>query len=96
MRWRRGPASLVGAAHRLGRLKTPAFMFQEGDDKLVERAFRDIAHASCGAYARFEPGSAKRLGELLRAVAAFAAGGRQALTGRTDEASKLLLGQMKE
>jgi hypothetical protein len=86
--------ALVGAAHRLGRMKTPAFMFQEGDDKPVERVFRDIAHATGGAYGRFEAGAGKRLSELLRAVAAFAAGGVKALEGRKDEASKLLLGQM--
>jgi hypothetical protein len=32
---------------------------------------------------------------LLRAAAAFAIGGAQALEGRKDEASTLLLGQMK-
>jgi hypothetical protein len=88
--------TLIGQAGAMGRAKTPAFMFQEGDDKLAERVFRDIAHATGGAYERFEPGAGKRLGELLRAVAAFAAGGTKALEGRKDEASKLLLEQMRK
>jgi hypothetical protein len=86
------PDMLIGAAHKL---KTPAFMFQEGDDALVKRTFEDLARASCGAYARFDAGASQRLGELLRAVAAFAAGGVKALEGRKDEGSRLLLGQMK-
>ena len=40
-----------------------------------------------GAYVRFDPGSAKLLGELLRAVAAFAVGGLTALADQhTDSA----------
>jgi hypothetical protein len=83
---------LVGKASKLS---APAFMFQEGDDPLVEHAFRDIARASGGVHARFNSGSAKQLGELLKAVAAYAAGGVTALKGRKDEASRLLIAQMK-
>jgi hypothetical protein len=90
------PDKLVGQAGALGRVKVPAFMFQEGDDRLARRTFEDIARATGGASGRFEPGAGKRLSELLKAVAAFAAGGRQALEGRKDEASRLLLGQMKQ
>jgi hypothetical protein len=86
------PNELVGKARTL---KTPCFMFQEGDDELAKRTFEDIARSTGGAYGRFEPSAGKRLGELLRAVAAFAAGGIRALEGRTDEASRLLLGQVK-
>jgi hypothetical protein len=82
---------LVGKA---GRLKTPAFMFQEGDDALVRRVFGDVARASCGAYARFEPGAAGKLRDLLKAVAAFASGGIKALEARKDRESVLLLEQM--
>ena len=57
----------------------PAFVFQEGHDPIAEQAFREIARLSQGAYSRFDPGSAQQLAELLRAVAAYAAGGMKAL-----------------
>jgi hypothetical protein len=86
---------LVGKAGALRQLKVPAFMFQEGQDPLAERVFRDIARATGGAYARFDAGAGKRLGELLKAAAIYAAGGTQALEGRKDDASRLLIAQMK-
>jgi hypothetical protein len=86
---------LVTRARELGRLKTPAFMFQEGDDSKVRSTFRDIAASTGGAYGRFDAGGVKQLGELLKAVAAFAVGGVQALEGRKDPESALLLEQMK-
>ena len=46
---------LCAAAGELGLLGVPAFMFQEGDDAVAERAFREIARLSRGAYCRFEP-----------------------------------------
>ena len=70
---------LCQAAGELGLLGVPVFMFQEGDDAVAERAYREIARLSRGAYCRFDAGSAQQLGELLRAVAAFAAGGMKAL-----------------
>ena len=47
---------------------------QEGYDPVCEQAFREIAHLTHGAYCRFTPG-APHVGELLRAAAAYAAGG---------------------
>ena len=47
---------LCAAAGELGLLGVPAFMFQEGDDAITERAFREIARLSRGAYCRFSPG----------------------------------------
>ena len=79
----------------LGRLRTPVFAFQEGKEPGTEKAFRKLAEWTGGAYGRFDAGAAHELGELLRAAAAFAIGGAQALEGRKDEASTLLLGQMK-
>ena len=70
---------LCAAAGELGLLGVPAFMFQEGDDPVAEQAFREIARLSRGAYCRFDTGAAHELGELLRAVAAYAAGGMKAL-----------------
>jgi hypothetical protein len=89
------PDTLAHEAGELGRLGVPAFMFQEGRDQQVEHTFREIARLTHGAYCRFDPGAARQLGELLRAVAVFAAGGLTALAGRKDAGAVKLLGQMK-
>lgn len=85
---------LCQAAGELGLLGVPVFMFQEGNDAIAENAYREIARLSRGAYCRFDVGSAHQLGELLRAVAAYAAGGIKALTqlskNRSSGAQKLL------
>ena len=71
--------ALCATAGELGLRSIPAFMFQEGYDPVCERAFREIARLTRGAYCRFAPGAAHELAELLRAVAAYAAGGMKAL-----------------
>jgi len=71
---------LCATAGELGLIGVSAFMFQEGDDAVTERAFREIARLSRGAYCRFTPGAAHELAELLRAAAAYAAGGLKALS----------------
>ena len=84
-------------AGELGLLKVPVFMFQEGHDETVEQAFREIARLTGGAWCKFDPGAAAQLRELLRAAAAYAAGGREALkrlSARESGAAKLL-GQLK-
>jgi hypothetical protein len=85
---------LCKAAGELGLLGVPLFMFQEGADPVAENAYREIARLSRGAYCRFDIGAAHELGELLRAVAAYAAGGKKALADlsarRAGGASKLL------
>jgi hypothetical protein len=86
---------LIPEARELGRLGTPAFMFQEGDDHEVERVFREIARVTRGAYCRFDPGAARQLGELLKAVAVFVTGGMEALAARKDAGAVKLLGQLK-
>lgn len=70
---------LYDRAGQLGLLGVPAFVFHEGRDALAARAFRQIAKLSAGAYCHFDATSAQQLRDLLRAVAAYAAGGRQAL-----------------
>jgi hypothetical protein len=70
---------LCAGAGELGLRNVPAFMFQEGYDPVCEQAFREIARLTRGAYCRFAPGAADELGELLRAAAAYAAGGMKAL-----------------
>jgi hypothetical protein len=89
------PDVLAHEAGKLGRVGVPAFMFQQGRDPVVERTFREIARLTKGAYCPFDAGSARQLGELLRAVAVFAAGGMTALAARKDVGSVRLLTQMK-
>jgi hypothetical protein len=85
---------LTATATELGDLKTPVFMFQEGDTPGVARAYKLIAMASGGAYFKFNEGSAAQLSDLLRAVAVFAVGGIKALEGQ-GETARLLLEQLK-
>jgi hypothetical protein len=85
------------AAGELGLRGVPVFMFQEGHDMVAEQAYREIARLSRGAYCRFDVGAAHQLGELLRAVAAYAAGGRKALaelSSRHAGAAQKLLAQL--
>jgi hypothetical protein len=89
---------LCAAAGELGLLGVPVFMFQEGEDSVAEHAYREIARLSRGAYCRFDTGAAHELGELLRAVAAYAAGGIKALTdlsARRAGGARRLLAQLK-
>jgi hypothetical protein len=88
---------LCAKAGELGLLKVPVFMFQEGHDGVAEQAFREISRLTGGAWCRFDPGAAAQLRELLRAAAAYAAGGRQALLrlAKTAGGAAKLLGQMK-
>jgi hypothetical protein len=87
--------ALAGKAGELGLLGTRAFVFQEGRDAAVERGFREIARLTGGAYARFDANAAGQLRELLRAVAAFAAGGVKALANRSGSGNRLLLEQLR-
>src|SRR5262245_57866209 len=89
---------LCHAAGELGLLGVPAFMFQEGGDPITERAFREIARLTRGAYCRFDPGAAHQLAELLRAAAAYAAGGMRALadlSARREAGAIKLIEQMR-
>lgn len=88
---------LCARAGELGLLKVPVFMFQEGHDSAAEQTFREIARLTGGAWCRFDPGAAAQLRELLRAAAAYAAGGREALVrlSKTASGATQLLGQMK-
>jgi len=88
---------LCAKAGELGMLKVPVFVFQEGDDKVAEQAFREIARLTHGAWCRFDPGAAAQLRDLLRAVAAYAAGGREALLrlSKSVSGAAKLISQMK-
>jgi hypothetical protein len=72
-------------AGELGLIRVPVFVFQEGREPRAERAFREIARLSRGAYCPFDAGSARELRELLAAVAVYATGGRKALQNFSDE-----------
>ncbi len=88
---------LCAKAGELGLLKVPVFMFQEGHDPTAEQAFREIARLTGGAWCKFDPGAAAQLRELLRAAAAYATGGREALKrlSANESGAAKLLGQMK-
>jgi hypothetical protein len=85
------PDRLAGLASELGMLGVRAFMFHEGKDKTAEWVFRDIARLTGGAFAAFNSTAPETLAELLSAVAAYAAGGLEALEHHASkEAMKLL------
>jgi len=89
---------LCARAGELGVRNVPAFMFQEGYDPVCEQAFREIARLTRGAYCRFAPGAGHELGELLRAAAAYAAGGIKALAdlqARQSRGARKLIEQLK-
>jgi hypothetical protein len=70
----------VGAlAGQLGLLGVPAFLFQEGDNQAATRAFAQFARLTNGRHCRFDASSPEELRRLLGAVAAYAAGGAQAM-----------------
>jgi hypothetical protein len=88
---------LVSRAGELALLGTKAFLFQEGTDAAATAAFREVARVTGGAHVHLDSASASTLGRLLRAVAAYAAGGMTALEdfGRGDAAGRALLTQMR-
>jgi hypothetical protein len=70
----------VGAlAGQLGLLGVPAFLFQEGDNPAASRAFAQFARLTNGRHCRFDASSPDELRRLLGAVAAYAAGGAEAM-----------------
>ena len=88
---------LAGAAGEMGLRGVKAFMFQEGADAGVARAYKEIARLSGGAYAGFDAAAPGRLRDLLKAAAAYASGGRLALEERArggEAAARLLLSQL--
>jgi hypothetical protein len=91
--------ALAQQAGELGLLGVPVFIFKEGGEDAAARAFRHIAALSGGAFCPFDAGSAEQLRQLLGAVAAYAAGGRAALTDygkRAGGAAMLLAGAVAD
>lgn len=85
---------LAEKAGQLGLLGCPLFIFQEGRDSRVEAAFREFARLTKGAYARFDASAPQELAALLKAVAAYASGGRDQLRLQGSGAAKALLAQI--
>jgi hypothetical protein len=77
-------------------LPVPCFVFQEGRSDLVASIYGRIAEITKGAVAQFDSTRATKLADLLKAVAAFAAGGIKALEAQKSAAATLLLTQMKK
>jgi hypothetical protein len=72
---------LAALASELGRLKAPIYIFQEGNDTAVEKAFRILALKSGGKYFKFNlnaPRAVERLSDQLNAIARLAVGDREA------------------
>jgi hypothetical protein len=77
---------LSGLATKLGAQKLPAYMFQEGKDDEVERAFKLIAKNSGGAYFKFgtdSPQAVAQFSDTLNAVAKLATGDSSAIAAIT-------------
>jgi hypothetical protein len=73
---------LAALAGELGRLKAPIYIFQEGNDTAVEKAFRILALKSGGKFFKFNsnaPRAVERLSGQLNAIARLAVGDREAL-----------------
>jgi hypothetical protein len=89
---------LCALAGELGLLGVPVFVFQEGSDQAATQTFREIARLSNGAHCRFSADAAHELADLLRAAAAYAAGGRKALddlSSRNSAGARKLLQQLR-
>lgn len=78
-------------AGRLGLLGVPVFVFQEGHDSGAEKAFKDVARLSKGAWFR----AASTLAGLLSAVAVFATGGLKALEARDRPEDRLMIEHLR-
>jgi hypothetical protein len=85
---------LAQKAGQLGLLGCPLFLFQEGQDRTVEAAFREFARLTKGAYARFDASAPQELAALLKAVAAYASGGRDLLRLQGSGQARALLAQI--
>src|ERR1019366_714219 len=81
---------LAGAAGKIGTQGGPIFIFQEGRDAAVRRAFRLLALKSGGAYFEFNPDrprAVEQLSEQLNAVGRLAVGDVEALDRITKTAA---------
>lgn len=89
------PDYLSQQAGELGLLGCKIFAFHEGHDRMAGSVFRSMAKNSGGGYFQFDERSADTLARLLRAVARYASGGREALESASSREGRLLLEQMQ-
>lgn len=74
------PDHLAPIAGRLALKGVKTFMFQEGHDRDAGFAFAEISRITGGAFMQFDASSAKKLRDLLGAVASYAVGGQSGLS----------------
>jgi hypothetical protein len=77
---------LAGLAGKLGRAGVPIFLFQEGRDPAVRKAFRLLALKSGGMYFEFDPNKPRAVAQLsgqLNAIARLVVGDRRLLSTET-------------
>jgi hypothetical protein len=86
---------LAEKAGRLGLHGLPVFLFQEGNDAGAERAFKEIARLTKGAWFRFDRDAPAMLAKLLSAVAVYATGGLKALEARGRPEDRAMIEHMK-
>ncbi len=87
--------ALSHQAGQLGLLGCKIFAFHEGRDQHAGAVFKSMAANSGGGYFQFDSRSADVLASLLKAVARYASGGRQALESAGNRETRLLLEQMR-
>lgn len=72
-------SQVISAAGQLAVYGVPMFLFQEGRDPTATNVFAELASITRGAHIPFRQGSADELRACLRAVATYAASGREGL-----------------
>lgn len=89
--------TLCALAGELGVMGIKGFFFQEGDDPAATAAFAEMARLTGGAHERFDAAAPGALESLLRAAAAYAAGGMAALQklAHGDSGAQRLITAMK-
>ena len=92
--------SLDGAALAVNQLRrdgTRVFLIQQGNDPITARKLQYLNRVSGAAHFRFDPGAQQQqLAEMLQAVSAYAAGGKDAVKATSGQASILLLEYLKQ
>jgi hypothetical protein len=86
---------LADKAGRLALHGLPVFLFQEGNDPAAERAFKEIARLTKGAWFRFDRDAPAMLAKLLSAIAVYATGGLKALEARGRPEDRMMIENMK-
>jgi hypothetical protein len=87
--------ALAEKAGNLGLHGVPLFIFQEGHSGAVEKAFKEFARLSKGAWFRFDRNAGATLARLLSAVAVFATGGLAALESRGRPEDLLMIDHLR-